>query len=80
MKRVLLGSLETPSKNTVDVYQHRRRLPPRLRSPRGIACEWDRFPLSAEDQLFYVLTILPAITKRAQEYLEKPGRALVVRR
>jgi hypothetical protein len=71
--RARLGTWDTPAGNSVDVFLSGEG------SLRQIACEWDRYPLSAEDELFYTLQILPQLTRRVQEYLERPGRTLVVR-
>jgi hypothetical protein len=40
---------------------------------------WASLPLSIMDELYYYDRILPALTKRAAEFLGAPGRALVVR-
>jgi hypothetical protein len=41
--------------------------------------EWDDPPpLSDGDFADYIVMILPAVTQRAQEYLEKPGPSLVI--
>ena len=46
---------------------------------REATCEWDSSPpLSVADESYYLVIVLPALTKRAQEYLERPERALVL--
>ena len=64
-----LGTWQTPTGNSCDCF---------LRGRGELAFEWDRFPLSAADELYYRLAILPDVTRRAGEYLEITGRALVV--
>jgi hypothetical protein len=73
VKRVRLGTWTCPAGNNVVVSLAGER------AVRRIECAWDRYPLSAEDELVYTIEILPAITRRVQEYLEKPGRTLVLR-
>jgi hypothetical protein len=70
-----LGSWRCPSSNSVDVY---------LEGDDGsglrhLTCQWDQFPLSTPDEVHWTAVILPALTRTAQEYLEKTGGALVVR-
>ena len=72
MKPHRLGTWRCPSGNNVD------GLVLGDGDLRVLACEWDDFPLSAADELYYTLVIRPAITRRVQEYLERPGRALVL--
>lgn len=73
MKRAHLGTWATPSGNSCDVFVTGE-------GPlRHLAIEWDRFPLLPDDATHYEAAILPAITQRAQEYLELAGRAVVVR-
>lgn len=74
MRRTLLGTWSTPSGNSCDVF-----VLPGEDPLRQLALEWDRYPLSPADEIHYVGIILPAITRRAREYLETPGTALVVR-
>ena len=75
MIRIRLGSWAFPTGNRVEVY---------LESDAGsgwrqATCEWDSPPpLTAADELHYLTLVLPALTRRAQEYLETPGPALVV--
>lgn len=75
MRRHRLGSWRCASGNKVDIY---------LRADDGsgvrqLEAEWDSPPpLSDSDFADYVAIILPTLTKRAQEYLERPGKALVV--
>ena len=73
MRPTKLGTWTCPSGNSVDICLVGDGV------LRQIQCAWDRRPLSVEDELFYTIEILPALTRRAQEYLERPGRALVVR-
>ncbi len=69
-----LGGWMCPSGNSVDVY-----LLAGDGSLRHVMFEWDAPPpLIVADELYYIGIILPAVTRRVQEYLEKPGRALVV--
>lgn len=71
--RTLLGSWKTPRGNGCDVFLLGE-------GPlRHLSIERDRYPLSAADEHFYTAMILPAITRRAQEYLELPGRAIAMR-
>jgi len=73
MTRVLLGSWKTPGDNGVDVFLAGK-------DPlRRLELEWDRYPLSGEDALFYTVAILPAITRHVRKYLEQPGPALAIR-
>jgi hypothetical protein len=47
---------------------------------RYLMAEWDGPPpFSGPDEIDYDRTILPAIVRRGQEYLERPGPLLVVR-
>src|SRR6266545_2643491 len=64
MRRVLLGTWDTPAGNAVDVYLSGEG------RVRQITCAWDRYPLSSADEQYYRGEILPALTRRAQEYLE----------
>lgn len=74
--RVRLGAWTCRSGNSVDVYLGADRGD----GPRPLELEWDSPPpLTAADQLDYGLKILPAVIRRAQEYLETPGPAVVVR-
>jgi hypothetical protein len=74
MKRPKLGSWTCPSGNRVDVF-----LGPESQRPRTIALEWDAPPpLAADDELYYVAIIRPAVVQRIREYLELPGRAAMV--
>lgn len=70
--RTLLGTWSTPSGNSVDVFL--------LGSGRflELACKWDEWPLRAADERFYVVEILPAVARRAREYLEIVASAVVV--
>jgi len=72
-RRVLLGSWATPRGNSCDVFLIGEE------PLRHVSIEWDRYPLPTEDERHYTAEILPAITRRAQEFLELPGRAIVVR-
>ena len=72
MRHHRLGSWRCPSGNDVDVDLVGEG------SVRQIACFWDRFPLAPDDEAFYETAILPAVVRRAQEYLELVGAALVV--
>jgi len=73
--RVALGSWSCRSGNSVDVYLGANGGD----GQRPLELRWDSPPpLSAADQLDYDLRILPAVVRRAQEYLEKGGRVLVV--
>lgn len=74
MKRRLLGRWRCPSGNAVDVFVVAGDGP-----VRRFECEWSEFPLTRTDQIFYTIVIAPEIARRAAEYLEKPGPALVVR-
>ena len=74
-RRHQLGSWAFPSGNHVDVY---------LETDAGgdlrhATCAWDSPPpLSASDERHYLTVVLPALTKRAQEYLERPCRRALV--
>jgi hypothetical protein len=73
---VALGSWACQSGNSVDVYLGAGDGD----GQRPLELRWDSPPpLSAADQRDYDQTILPAIVRRAQQYLEKGGRVLVVR-
>jgi len=68
-----LGSWTCPSGDSCDV----------VLVPKGdtvaVEVRWNEAPpLRLEDAVFYVGVIRPAIVRLAQEYLECPGRALVV--
>jgi len=76
VKRARLGTWTTPSGNSVDVF-----IGPAARSRhlhRHLHFEWDRFPLTPSDEIYYVTAILPTVTKLAREYLEIVGPAVVV--
>ena len=74
MSRVRIGSWTCRSGNSVDVFAH-----PADDGVRCVTLEWDSPPpLSDADYADYVTGILPALTRRLQEYLERPGRALVL--
>jgi hypothetical protein len=45
---------------------------------RVLEVRWDQFPLTATDKTYYMSSLLPKITRRAQEYLELSGPAFVV--
>lgn len=76
MTRIPLGAWACRSGNGVDVFLR----PPGSGAERLVDFEWDHPPpLSAADQLDYDLRILPAVVRRVQEYLERPGSVLVVR-
>ncbi|HUF93617.1 MAG TPA: hypothetical protein VMR23_14670 [Candidatus Limnocylindria bacterium] len=45
---------------------------------RHVALEWSTLPLSWRDELEYHARILPQLTRRVQEYMERPGPALVL--
>jgi hypothetical protein len=70
--RTKLGSWTLLTGNSCDVYLAGDG------DLRQITCKWDRFPLSPEETVFYVLEILPALTRHAMEYLEKPCRRAMV--
>jgi hypothetical protein len=68
-----LGSWTCPSGNSCDV----------VLVPKGetvtVEIRWDEPPpLRLEDAGFYVTIVRPAVVRLAQEYLECPGRALIV--
>ncbi len=70
MKRLRLGSWICPSGNSCDAY---------LRGELHVDFEWDSPPpLLPADEIYYLGVILPAVTRLTQEYLERPGRALVI--
>jgi hypothetical protein len=73
--RVSLGAWTSPSENYGDVY-----LEPDVGGRwRCATCEWaSPPPLSVEDELYYLMIVLPALTRRAQEFLERPGPALML--
>jgi hypothetical protein len=71
--RVKLGSWRCRSGNSVDVFLGSED----VHGVRPLTVEWDSPPpLSDGDYADYIVTIFPALTRRAQEYLEKPGPAL----
>ena len=73
--RVQLGAWTFPSGNRVDVYLE----PDAGGGERHATCEWNSPPpLSADDERYYLAVVLPSLTRQAQEYLERPGRALVL--
>jgi hypothetical protein len=68
-----LGIWTCPSGNSVDVFIDGTD------AVRALTCKWDTFPLSREERCHYTAVILPAIIRRAAEFLERPcRRALVV--
>ena len=71
-RRHQLGSWAFPSGNHVDVY-----LETAIGDVRQATCAWDS-ALSASDERHYLTVVLPALTKRAQEYLERPCRRALV--
>jgi hypothetical protein len=73
VSRIRIGSWACRSGNSVDVFVHPDD------GIRHVTLEWDSPPpLSDADYADYVTGILPAMTRRLQEYLERPGRALVL--
>jgi hypothetical protein len=73
--RISLGVWTFPSGNRVAVYLE----PDAGDGVRQATCEWDSSPpLSVADESYYLVIVLPPLTRRAQEYLERPGRALVL--
>jgi len=73
--RAPLGSWTCPSGNSVDVYLE----PDSGDGVRHVTLGWDTPPpLCEADLVYYLAVILPAVTRRAQEYLERPGPALAV--
>jgi hypothetical protein len=73
--RVRLGDWTCPSGNNVVAFVE----PDTGDGVRRVALAWDNPPpLGAADLVYYLAVILPAVTRRAQEYLERPGRALAV--
>jgi hypothetical protein len=77
MTRHLLGAWDCPSGNNVEAWitTHGPDL-------GEITMAWDTPPpLRAEDELYYVGVIRPAVIRLAAEYLERPcRRALVLTR
>jgi len=71
VRRITLGSWSTPSGNACDVYLVG------VGRARALQLVWDTFPLSRADASYYTSAVLPAVARRAQEYLEV-GAALVV--
>jgi hypothetical protein len=72
-RRTPLGDWTCPSGNNVVAYYRELRPGQAVRD-----LEWDAPPpLSPADELYYLAVIRPAIVRRAQEYLERPGRAMV---
>jgi hypothetical protein len=70
-----LGRWVFPSGNCLDAYLE----PDAGDGVRHATCEWDSPPpLSVADESYYRVIVLPALTKRAQEFLERPGPALVL--
>ncbi len=73
--RVRIGTWTFPSGNHADVYL----APDPGDGARRATCEWASAPpLSVEDEWHYLAVVLPALTRQAQEYLERPGRAMVL--
>jgi len=74
--RVQIGSWTCRSGNNLEVYLDDAGAD----GVRPLIAQWDTPPpLSPSDQIDYDIRILPAIARRVQEYLEKPGAILVVR-
>ena len=71
-RRTRLGTWTCPSGNSCDVF-----IVPGTEVPE-LALEWDRFPLSDGDKAYYLVVLLPAITRRVKEYLELVGPHLTV--
>lgn len=67
-----LGTWRCPSGNAVSVVLH-----PARDCIRDLTFTWDT-TRSDEDYVFYLVEILPAVTRRAREYLELLGPALVI--
>jgi hypothetical protein len=67
-----LGSWSTPSGNRCEVHLTG------CGSERTVEIAWDTFPLSLADAAHFRCEILPDVARRAQEFLELPGPALVV--
>jgi hypothetical protein len=73
--RYRLGRWVFPSGNFLDAYVE----PDDGARERRATCEWESPPpLSVADESYYLVIVLPALTRRAQEYLERPGRAMVL--
>ena len=73
--RTKLGSWTCPSGNSVDAFME----PDTGDGLRRATLAWDTPPpLCVADLLYYLAVILPALTRRVQEYLERPCRAAVV--
>ena len=74
-ERVRLGKWGFPGGNNVTAFLE----PDAGDGVRHATSEWDSPPpLGASDERHYLTVVLPALTRRAQEYLERPGRALVL--
>ena len=66
---VRLGTWTCPSGNGCDVFL----------DGAVVRFEWDQEPpLTAADERDYRARILPAVVRLVQEFLEKPGTALVI--
>lgn len=73
--RVKLGSWRCPSGNSVNAFLE----PDTGEGVRRATLEWDTPPpLCVADLVYYLAVILPTVTRRAQEYFERPCRAAVV--
>jgi hypothetical protein len=73
--RVRLGDWTSPSGNNVVAFVE----PDTGDGVRHLALAWDTSPPLCESALiFYLVVVLPAATRRAREYLERPGSAVVV--
>jgi hypothetical protein len=75
MRRHRLGSWTLPSGNSCDVF-----IIGSDGAIRRMAFEWDSPPpfRDVADRVDYMMRVLREVTRRAQEYLERPGRAVVV--
>jgi hypothetical protein len=73
--RVRLGSWTCPSGNNVVAFVE----PDTGDGVRHATLAWDTPPpLGEADLVFYLAVVLPAVTRRIQEYLERPCRAAMV--
>lgn len=73
-RSLLIGDWTCPSGNNVVAY-----LVTTAPDLGEVRMEWDQAPpLSAADELYYVVVIRPALIQRVREYAERVGGATLV--
>ena len=75
-ERTRLGSWTCPSGNNCEVFFSRQG-----KGAGGVEFFWDKEPpLEPVDEVYYTAVIMPAVVRLVQEYTERPGSVLYIRR